>query len=314
MHEVDYCTLGDTGLQVSKIGFGASPLGNEFGPLEAREAACAVRTALDAGINLFDVSPYYGRTLAEERLGAALEGRRDQAILATKCGRYDRRAFDFSAGRVRSGIEESLARLRTDHVDLLTAHDIEFTHRDQIIDETIPAMRELQCKGKVRFVGISGLPLRLLADVAQRGAVDYVLSYCHYNLLIQDLDLWLTPTLEARGIGLINASPLHMRLLTDKGPPPWHPAPENVRRAGAEIVALCRRYGADPAIVALRFCLDHPYVSSTLAGMSGALEVENNLKALNTPTDPDLLEKISRIAEPVSDITWASGVAENSDV
>ncbi|MBV8834626.1 MAG: aldo/keto reductase [Acidobacteriaceae bacterium] len=311
---MDYCTLGNTGLQVSKIGFGASPLGNEFGPLEMREAACAVRTALDAGINLFDVSPYYGRTLAEERLGVALEGRRDQAILATKCGRYDKRAFDFSPRRVRSSVEESLARLRTDRLDLLAAHDIEFTQCDQIINETIPAMRELQREGKVRFLGISGLPLRMLADVAQRAAVDYVLSYCHYNLLIQDLDRWLTPTLETKGIGLINASPLHMRLLTDQGPPEWNPAPEKVRRAGAEIVALCRRYGADPAIVALRFCLDHPYVSSTLVGMSGALEVENNLKALNTPIDPDLLEKISQIAAPVSEVTWASGLAENSDV
>src|SRR5580658_6798296 len=120
---MEYATLGHTGLRVSKLGFGGSPLGNEFA-----EAERAVHCAIDLGINYFDVAPYYGRTLAETRLGAALVGRRDRVVLATKCGRYDVAKFDFSTARIRRSIDESLERLRTDYLDVFLAHDIEFVH------------------------------------------------------------------------------------------------------------------------------------------------------------------------------------------
>jgi L-galactose dehydrogenase len=222
---MEYRTLGKTEISVSVIGFGASPLGNEFGSIAATEGERAVHAAIDGGINFFDVSPYYGRTLAEERLGSALDGQRRQVVLATKCGRYGTDSFDFSAARVKSSVEESLRRLRTDYLDVLTAHDIEFGDREQIVHETIPAMRGLQKQGKVRCLGISGLPLKMLADVGQRTEIDVVLSYCHYNLLVRDLDQWLTPTAKAHQIGMINAAPLHMRILTTAGAPAWHPAP-----------------------------------------------------------------------------------------
>lgn len=297
---MEYRVLGKTGLRISVIGFGASPLGNEFGDIDPKEGQRAVHTAVEQGINFFDVSPFYGRTLAEDRLGAALAGRRERVVLSTKCGRYDLRQFDFSAARVRTSIEESLRRLRTDFVDLLIAHDIEFGDREQIVHETIPAMRKLQAEGKTRYVGISGLPLPLLADVAVRAEVDFVLSYCHYNLLIRDLDRDLTPVLQARGIGLINASPLHMRVLTKAGPPDWHPASADVKQAGAGIVAVCEQHGVDPAVLALRFCLDHPYISSTLIGMSTSGEVQTNLKALDFKPDPALLSEIGQIASPLN--------------
>jgi L-galactose dehydrogenase len=296
------------------IGFGASPLGNEFGSVDPSEGERAVRAAIDAGINYFDVSPYYGRTLAEERLGTALAGRRQQIILGTKCGRYDRNDFDFSAVRVRASVDESLRRLRTDYLDVLLAHDIEYGDREQIVNETIPAMRELQNEGKARHIGVSGLPLRMLADVAERANVDLVLSYCHYNLLIRDLDRWLTPVAERLHAGLINASPLHMGLLTEWGAPEWHPAPPRVKEVSAKIVELCKAYGAEPAVVALAFCLAHPFVSSTLVGMSGAEQVRQNLRALDAEPDPELLAQIEAVVAPVRDVTWPSGRKENSDV
>jgi len=311
---VNYKLLGRTGLRVSAIGFGASPLGNEFGAIEPLEGERAVHAAVDAGINYFDVSPYYGRTLAEQRLGAALAGRRQNVVLGTKCGRYDTDTFDFSPARVRSSVHESLRRLRTDYLDILLAHDIEYAHREQIIGETIPAMLELQREGKVRSVGISGLPLRLLADVAERGSVDLVLSYCHYNLLLRDLDQILTPIMERLQIGLINASPLHMGLLTAGGAPSWHPAPQQVKDVGAQVVKLCESRGAEPATVALRFCLAHPYVSSTLVGISNRQQLEENLRALDTKPDRELLAQIETLVALVAGMTWVSGRKENSDV
>src|SRR5580704_15341428 len=211
---MEYAALGRTGLRVSKLGFGGSPLGDEFGKTDPAEGERAVHCAIDLGINYFDVAPYYGRTLAEKRLGAALAGRRDKVVLATKCGRYDVKGFDFSAARIRSSIDESLQRLRTDYLDVFLAHDIEFVSERQIVEEAIPTMRELQCEGKARFIGITGLQLKMLRRVAEAAPVDAILSYCRYNLLITDMDDVLTPFAERNGIGLINASPLHMGILT----------------------------------------------------------------------------------------------------
>src|SRR5438309_4548073 len=115
-----YKRLGKTGLNVSVIGFGTAPFGNEFGAIDEIEAERSVAFAIDNGINFFDSSPYYGRTLSETRLGKALEGRRNEVVLASKCGRYDVNEFNFSAPRVTTSVDESLKRLRTDHLDILT--------------------------------------------------------------------------------------------------------------------------------------------------------------------------------------------------
>ena len=308
-----YKSLGKTGIDVSVISFGGAPLGNEFGGIDLAEGERAVHLAIERGITLFDTSPYYGRTLAEARLGEALQGRRNQVILSSKCGRYDVASFDFSEARVKSSVDESLRRLGTDHLDLLIAHDIEFGDREQIVHETVPTMRNLQQAGKIRAVGISGLPLKILADVATRARVDFVLSYCRYNPLIQDMDTYLTPVLEKQGIGLLNEAPVHLRLLTKEGALTKHPAPESVKQAGAAIVQACIRHNADPAIVALQFCLRHPYAASTCIGMSSQREVEQNLTALGSEIAPDLLAEIARIAEPVKNTTWPSGRPENQD-
>jgi L-galactose dehydrogenase len=308
-----YKSLGKTGIDVSVISFGGAPLGNEFGGIDLAEGERAVHLAIERGITLFDTSPYYGRTLSETRLGEALQGRRNQVILSSKCGRYDFASFDFSEARVKSSVDESLRRLGTDHLDLLIAHDIEFADREQIVHETVPAMRDLQQAGKIRAVGISGLPLKILANVATRAQVDFVLSYCRYNPLIQDMDTYLTPVLEKQGIGLLNAAPVHLRLLTKEGALTKHPASESVKQAGAAIVQACIRHNADPAIVALQFCLRHPYAASTCIGMSSQREVEQNLTALDSEIAPDLLAEIARIAEPVKSTTWPSGRPENQD-
>src|SRR3984957_596128 len=136
---MNYRKLGKTDLNLSLIGFGGAALGGVFGNVDPGEGMRAVHLAVDSGINFFDTSPYYGTTLAETRLGAALLGRRDRVIIATKCGRYGTNEFDFSAKRVTASIDESLRRLQTDYVDLLQVHDLEFGDAQQIIEETIPA-------------------------------------------------------------------------------------------------------------------------------------------------------------------------------
>jgi L-galactose dehydrogenase len=305
--------LGATGLRVSAVGFGASPLGNEFGNVPEDEGTRAVHYAIDAGIDFFDVSPYYGRTLAESRLGLALNGKRHQVVLATKCGRYDTNRFDFSARSVQSSIDESLQRLRTDYVDLFQAHDIEFGNAQQIETETIPALREIQRSGKARFIGITSYQLALMARIVQTTAVDTVLSYCRFNLLVRDLDDLLTPIAKAKDIGLINASPLHMGLLSESDIPAWHPAPQPVRDAAARVRKLCRDRGLNPVQVALSFCLQHPYVATTLVGMASVEQVRTNLGALALQVEPSLREAIEAAVAPARNVVWASGLPENAD-
>lgn len=311
-----YRTLGRTGLEVSVLGYGASPLGNEFSTIDPAEGRRAVRQAIDLGINYFDVSPYYGRTLAETRLGEALEGRRTEVILATKAGRYGVNlpdGFDFSAERITRSVEESLRRLRTDYFDVFQVHDIEFGDRNQIIEETLPAMFRLREQGKVRFVGITAYPLQILAQVAATLPVDTILSYCRYDLLDTGLETTLLPLAKERGIGLINGSPLHMGALTDKGVPAWHPAPRRVLAACQEAAAFCRARGADIADLALQFALAEPAVATTLVGMSKVTHVERNVRLVGTTADPELLAGVKDILRPVMNAVWLEGRLENND-
>jgi L-galactose dehydrogenase len=310
---MEHRTLGKTGLELSVLGFGAGPLGDEYGRIDAAEGTRTVHAAIDQGINFFDTSPYYGRTLSETRLGEALLGKRDQVILSTKLGRYDKAVFDFSAARVQTSIDESLRRLQTGYVDLLIAHDVEFVDRESILNETIPAMRKVQEAGKARFIGISGLPLKILADIAERGRLDFVLSYCRYNLLNRDLDRWLTPMVEKYNVGLIGAAAVHLGILSTQGPQPWHPAQAEIKEAGRKIVALCQAHAVDPVALAIWFTTRHPKLASTLVGMARLTELEADLKALDLQPDPDLLAEVEAIAAPVKNLIWPSGLPENDD-
>lgn len=204
-----YRALGRTGLSVSILGFGASPLGGVFRPVDEAEGIRAVLTALDLGVNFFDVSPYYGATRAETALGRALRGvRRDRFILATKVGQYGEGEFDFSAARVERSLDESCARLGVEYVDLVQCHDIEFADLGQIVEETLPALVRLRERGRIGHIGITGLPLKIFPAVLDRagpGMVETILSFCHYELNDNSLEP-LVPLCAAKGVGVISAS------------------------------------------------------------------------------------------------------------
>src|SRR6516164_1829056 len=161
--------LGRTGLQLSWLSFGASSLGAEFRPVDLHEAMRSVRVALDLGMNFIDTSPFYGRGLSECLLGPALRDvPRDRYCLGTKLGRYDLAHFDFSAKRVAESIDVSLHRLGTDHLDIALCHDIEFVPLQQIVDETLPALRKIQKAGKVRYIGFSGYPMKICRFILEQ--------------------------------------------------------------------------------------------------------------------------------------------------
>jgi L-galactose dehydrogenase len=308
---MEYRQLGQTDLQLSLVGFGTATMGDIYGKHDPAEGIRAAHLAIDNGINFFDSSPYYGVTVAETRLGEALKGKRDRVILATKCGRYGVDDFDFSAKRVVSSMEESLKRLQTDYIDLFQAHDVEFGDVEQVIHETVPAMRKLQEQGKCRYIGVTGFPPKLLRRIAATVPVDSILSYCHYNLLNTTMDEVLTGFAQEKGIGLINASGLCMGLLTEQGPPDWHPAPAVAKEAGRKAADFCRRHGANISTLGLRFCLDYAPASSTLVGISTCSDVEAALSLLDMSTDKALLTQVQAIMAPAFDCEWPSGRPEN---
>ncbi|GHH71668.1 oxidoreductase [Streptomyces sulfonofaciens] len=296
---------------LSEICFGASPLGAVYGAFAERDGIAAVHTALDLGITCFDVSPYYGRTLAETVLGKALRGTdRSGYLLATKVGRYGDTAFDFSAARVRRSVQESLQRLGTDHIDLIHCHDIEFGDLDQIVEETVPALRELQVAGLVRAVGVTGYPLPALAHVAERVHVDAVLSYCQYTVQDRRLARWRDRFARC-GTAVLNAAPLAMGALTSRGPAPWHPAPAEVLDACAAAAELCRSRGEDIARLALQFSVTTGGFATTIVGAAQAEEVRRTLRWIREPLDEDLLHDVEHCLAPARDRGWTSGRPEN---
>jgi len=311
--EMIYRVLGKTGLKVSVVGYGASPLGAEFGTIDPAEGKRAVDTAIAAGINYFDVAPYYGRTLAETRLGEFLEGKRKSVVLATKCARYDVKGFDFSQKRILASIDESLKRLRTDWVEVFQVHDVEYGTNKQVLEEAIPACQKVVKAGKARFVGITGYPVHNLKRLAEQAEIDTILTYCRYNLLDTAAEEVLVPLAKERKLGLINASPLHMRALTNTGVPEWHPAPGRVVEAAAKAAAHCKARGVDIADLAMQFVLANEAFATTLVGMSKVRHVESNVKVVGTKADPKLLAEIQEIVKPVMNVCWREGLPENDD-
>lgn len=294
----------------NQIGLGCSGLGNEFGDIDENQAITVVHGALDLGITYFDTSPYYGRTLSEVRLGKALHGKRDTVFLATKAGRHDddaRTGFDFSYQGIIESCESSLRRLRTDHVDLLQLHDVEFASRSQIINEAIPALDHLITNGKARFGGVTGYPLPVLEDLVTTHDFDYVLSYCHYNLANRLLEQILRPVAKETDTAIINASVLHMGVLTDHGPPSWHPAGEEIITAAREAAKYCAEMGTSLSDLSLRYALSADWVSATLIGTTKLPHLQHAIAAKSHAPDPELLAGVTEMLQPVLNTTWSSG-------
>lgn len=309
---MEYREIGRTGMKVSALSFGASSLGSVFRDTKESEAIAAVHTAVEMGMNFIDVSPYYGHYKAETVLGKALrEIPSDRYYLSTKVGRYGKdgvNTWDYSGRRATESVYESMERLGVEHIDLINVHDIEFADLHQVVEETLPALVELREKGVVGHVGITDLQLENLqwvVDHAAPGTVESILNFCHFTLnddkLLDFLDYF-----EERGIGVINASPLSMGLLSQRGVPAWHPAPASLVEACRRAVEHCSAKGYPIEKLAMQFSVSEPRIATTLFSSANPANVAKNIAYVSEQPDMELVSEVKRIIGDQQRVSWAN--------
>lgn len=309
---MEYRDLGKTWLKVPVLSFGASSLGGVFHSIKENDALKAVFTAVENGLNFIDVSPYYGHYKAETVLGKALkELPRNSFTLSTKVGRYGKdgvNTWDYSAKRAKESVYESMERLNIDFIDLINVHDIEFADLHQVVNETLPALVELREKGIVGHVGITDLQLENLKWVienSKQGVVESVLNFCHYSLNDDKLTDFLD-FFEERGIGVINASPFAMGLLTQRGIPDWHPAPKPLVEACKRAAVYCSEQGYPIEKLAIQYSVSNPRIPTTLFSSANPDSVLKNIKYIEEPIDWELVKKVKEIIGDQQRVSWAN--------
>lgn len=310
---MQYNEIGKTGMKVANLAFGASSLGGVFHDIKEQEAIEAVYTAVDGGLNFIDVSPYYGHYKAETVLGKALKNiDRSRYYLSTKVGRYGENGvntWDYSAKRAKESVYESMERLNIDYIDLINVHDVEFCSDLSIIaNETLPALHELKAEGVVKHVGITDLQpenLKWVIEHTPKGTVESVLCFCHYclndEMLLDYLDFF-----EKNEIGVINASPLSMGLLSQRGAPAWHPAPEALKQRCAEAAKLCAERGVEIEKLAMQYSVSNPRIATTLFSSANPKNVQKNIDFVNSEYDEELAKEVQAFISDQMRVRWAN--------
>jgi len=310
---MQYNLLGKTGMKVSRLSFGASALGSVFRTVDEGDAIRAVHVALDCGINYIDVAPAYGGTRAETVLGKALRGiPRSRYFLSTKVGKYTNPdaygddVLDYSRARIRRSLEESGARLGVDYFDLIHIHDIEYQdgkHTEWGLTEGYEAVCELKREGRIGGVSFGIYPMALWHRIFRQRQIDAALVHNHYCLNDTQL-LTLLPVAEARGIGIINGSPLASALLTERGPAAWHPANPEQRAVFRRAAEFCRGQGVSISQLAIQFASQNPAIPTTLFSSANPASVHDCVGWHEQPYDRALFDAVRGILEPVRDQEW----------
>jgi D-threo-aldose 1-dehydrogenase len=292
------------GLEVTAIGLGTAPLGGLFAPVSDADAEATIERAWSLGVRFFDTAPLYGFGLAERRLGSFLRGqKRDSFAISTKVGRLlrpaaaaaedghykgtpaERPQFDFSHDGVMRSVEESLARLGLDRVDVLLVHDPD-DHYEDAVAGAFRALRRLRDDGTVKAIGAGMNQSEMLARFAEAAPVDCFLLAGRYTLLDQGALTTLFPICRANNIGIMLGGIYNSGILAN----PRSGAKFNYEDAEAALVdralaleALCRKHGTELKAAAVQFCMVHPAVTIALQGARTAAEVSDNIAMAGRP-------------------------------
>jgi aryl-alcohol dehydrogenase-like predicted oxidoreductase len=305
--------LGNTGVDLPLLSYGASSIGQEFRNVDLNEALRSVKVALDLGMDFIDTAAYYGRGMSECLLGVVLRDiPRDKYLLGSKLGRYAPAHFDFTAKRVVESVDISLMRMGVEYLDFMICHDIEFVDIAQVIEETLPTLRKIKESGKVRFIGISGYPMKIFKRVLDETALDFVLSYNHYtlqNTMLGDM----VPYLKSKNVGIMNAAPFAARLLTNTTLPVWHKATPEVRAICKKAADHCVQQGYDIAQLALQFSIANPDLATCIVGSANPENVKQWVAWAEAPVPHALMVEVQEILKPIHNWFHIEGRPENND-
>jgi aryl-alcohol dehydrogenase-like predicted oxidoreductase len=320
---MEYRQLGSSGLRVSVVTLGTMTFGGKgwaqvVGDTDVEGAKRQVGMALDAGVNLVDTADGYSEGRSEEILGAALAGRRDDVLVATKV-RMPTGSGPNDAGLSRHHIirsaEASLRRLQTDRIDLYQAHEWD---GQTPLEETLAAFDALVQSGKVRYVGCSNYTgwqlMKAIAVADRREATRYVSQQIHYTLQARDAEAELVPVSVDQGLGILVWSPLAGGLLSGKYRRD-QPNPEGTRRfAGWDeppvydedalyavidvLVEVAAARGVSAAQVALAWLLGRPAVTSVIVGARTDEQLADNLAAAELTLTDEQRARLDQVSQP----------------
>jgi aryl-alcohol dehydrogenase-like predicted oxidoreductase len=308
-----FVTLGNTGLQVSRVCFGTWQLSPRFwGEVPTAQVTGAVRTAYDLGVNFFDTADAYGDGLAERVLGESLsEIPRDRVVVATKVFNHynpdGTRYPDLSPAHIKERCEASLKRLRTDYIDLYLLH---FYDQLTPLSEAAGVMEKLKAQGKIRHYGVSNFGVEELRAALAAG--DFAVLQPPYSLISAEAEQALFPLCLSHGVGVMVYSPMHKGLLTGKyqGDETFtdfrmhHPdfQGERFRRlAGAvqNLAPLAARYGLTIYQLVLAATLTHPAIHAAVVGIKTEAQIREAVGAMGTAIDRPDYFAIRQLLNPV---------------
>ena len=314
--------LGSTNVEVTRLAFGAAPLGNLYTAVDDDDASSAVAAAIDVGVRFFDTAPLYGFGLSERRVGTALRAAAergiDDVVVATKVGRLlepgtgdagifvdvpdERARFDFSYDATMRSLEESLTRMGVDHVDVLHVHDPDH-HIDDALAGAFPALREMRDQGVVGAIGAGMNQSAALARFVREADVDCVLLAGRYSLIDREGAAELLPLCESSGVSVIAAGIFNSGLLTDPkigASFNYAPVPPGVLAVAQRAEAVCAEHGVALKAAALQFPLRHRSVACVLVGARSAVEVTENAALLDVSIPDELWTALEDVRLPSS--------------
>lgn len=311
---MQYRTLGRTGIQVSPYALGTLMFATVMGNAP-EDSARIIHKALDAGINFVDTADAYGDS--EDIVGKALEGRRDDVVLATKFSRpigQDPNQQGASRRWIVAAVENSLRRLRTDHIDLYQLHRPD-PHTD--LEETLSALTDLIHSGKVRAIGASQTPVSDIVEARwvaeRRGLARFHTEQPAYSILNRGIEREILPTTQRFGLGTLVWGPLGQGMLTGRVRRDQH---NGLLRAGLvqhlndehrldvveKLIPLAAEAGLPMPHLAMAFAIAHPGVTSALIGVRTMDHLDSLLAGLDVALTDDILDRIDEIVPPGTDI------------
>jgi D-threo-aldose 1-dehydrogenase len=307
--------VGDTGVRVTRVGFGTAPIGGLYAGVTDAEGEAVSQHAWDIGVRYFDTAPLYGFGLAEERLGRVLARQpRDAYALSTKVGRLirpasgdaleetgnfqgtrdERPVWDFSRDGVHRSIEESLRRLGVDRIDIVFIHDPD-DHWRPAIEEAYPALHDLRAQGVIRAIGAGMNQSAMLTRFVQEGDMDILLVAGRYTILDQEALVELLPLCQQKGVVIVIGGIMNSGILADPRPGApfnYRPASDALVSKAQAIRAVCERHGVSIKDAAIQFPFAHPAVVTVAAGVRTAAHLDDYPVSLRRPIPGALWEEL----------------------